>query len=203
MGQRLNLEIEKGGVTLANCYYHWSAYTTSALSKALQVVEGYNELLSQNYPDQVLAVKLMERTNYNDILTDKVKYAGLDETEDYQYMSTKYPEYTFNQAVDRNAGIISVTVDHMNTTRNWEEGRTVINLDKKIVDNSGLLFVYTKEEFIEMYDEELDWDDLPVCPCNELSEIPFYKVGEILDYLSDNGGYYRNEDGTLIYRLIE
>ena len=31
MGQRLNIEIKKDSKVLANSYYHWSAYTSSAL----------------------------------------------------------------------------------------------------------------------------------------------------------------------------
>ena len=31
MGQRLNIEIVNGETSLANAYYHWSAYTKSAL----------------------------------------------------------------------------------------------------------------------------------------------------------------------------
>lgn len=33
MGQRLNLSINKNGKVLANCYYHWSGYTNSAIQK--------------------------------------------------------------------------------------------------------------------------------------------------------------------------
>ena len=47
MGQRLNIEIMKNGETIANCYYHWSAYTTSALATAIMVISNYEELLNK------------------------------------------------------------------------------------------------------------------------------------------------------------
>lgn len=39
MGQRLNLSINKNGKVLANCYYHWSGYTNSAMEKARQALD--------------------------------------------------------------------------------------------------------------------------------------------------------------------
>lgn len=39
MGQRLNIEIMKNDKVLANAYYHWSAYTSSALELCAYIIE--------------------------------------------------------------------------------------------------------------------------------------------------------------------
>lgn len=37
MGQRLNIEIVDGNTTLANAYYHWSAFTFPALELTAEI----------------------------------------------------------------------------------------------------------------------------------------------------------------------
>lgn len=39
MGQRLNIEIKNNKETLANCYYHWSGFTTSSLELTKIIIE--------------------------------------------------------------------------------------------------------------------------------------------------------------------
>jgi len=41
MGQRLNIEIISNGKCLANAYYHWSAYSDSAIDLAIKIVRKY------------------------------------------------------------------------------------------------------------------------------------------------------------------
>ena len=44
MGQRLVVQIEDCGKQLANAYYHWSAYTESALEITNDVIQTLNEI---------------------------------------------------------------------------------------------------------------------------------------------------------------
>ena len=43
MGQRLCISIENHGGTACNVYYHWSAYTFSAIEELLPIIEGFEE----------------------------------------------------------------------------------------------------------------------------------------------------------------
>ena len=117
MGQRLNIEIKKKGKekTIANCYYHWSAYTESSLLLAKEILENII-----NYHDEKddfkKAVQLLQSTgagiihNEYDILTEEQKrYCRVGE--------------------DRNMGLISFTDKGIEETRTWEEGRIEIELD--------------------------------------------------------------------------
>ena len=43
MGQRLCISIEKNGGTECTIYYHWSAYTHSAIEELLPIIKGFEE----------------------------------------------------------------------------------------------------------------------------------------------------------------
>lgn len=68
MGQRLNIEIWNNGQVLANVYYHWSGYTSSALALTRKVVDGINKTVCDD--DRLRAVWLLQNTG-----------AGLEERE--------------------------------------------------------------------------------------------------------------------------
>ena len=50
MGQRLNLEIEMDGMTIANCYYHWSGFTSSSAELAETAIEAMPKEWNALYP---------------------------------------------------------------------------------------------------------------------------------------------------------
>lgn len=55
MGQRLNIEIKSKGKVVANCYYHWSAYTMSALQLTKEIISNFDSI--QDNDDIKRAVK--------------------------------------------------------------------------------------------------------------------------------------------------
>ena len=204
MGQRLNIEIMKNGETIANCYYHWSAYTTSALATAIMVISNYEELLKQDLPDEVLAVKMFENCySYLPLSKNEHSYAGLSE-ESYKYMTEKYPGYEFRQSTDRNAGIIGVTDEDIEETRKYEEGTLYIYLDNKIIDNSGLIWEQEIEEYEEEYEVTVDVDKSKVIPYDNLSTIPFDKAEKTLsDIFNNRNSLYVSKDKTSVIIFIE
>ena len=206
MGQRLNIEIIKDGKTIANCYYHWSAYTLCSLNTANKVIEYYDELMNQNLPDEVLAVKMFENCNSFDFFTGGVNTAGLTK-DSYEYMCKKYPQYTFKESVDRNAGLIGVTLEDMINTRNWQEGIINIDLDKKTINAGSMIDYYEAENFMEEWideDEEFNYEDLPDFPRDDLDEIPFDEINEVINEIESCNSYrfkskkYNNEVILLI-----
>ena len=60
MGQRLNIEIKENGTTLANAYYHWSAYTDSSLELTEHILKNIDSVEHEN--STVKAIKLLETT---------------------------------------------------------------------------------------------------------------------------------------------
>ena len=68
MGQRLNIEICNNTRTLANAYYHWGAYTSSALEYTAKIIDAYYNLSDKITDDLELAVKLRRKRKLNMIL---------------------------------------------------------------------------------------------------------------------------------------
>lgn len=86
MGQRLNIEIKSKGKVVANCYYHWSAYTRSALQLTKEIISNFDSI--QDNDDVKRAVKLLESTGagYSD------RDAGLIATDEEEMNDTRYRE---------------------------------------------------------------------------------------------------------------
>lgn len=68
MGQRLNIEIKKKDKVLANCYYHWSGFSNSAVNLALDIIKNFEYIDKfetkdpTNNKDLLFAIKLLEKT---------------------------------------------------------------------------------------------------------------------------------------------
>ena len=118
MGQRLNIQIEANNpttnetVVLANCYYHWSGCTSSAMGLVNEIVD--SGVYNLDILDPVeKAIRLLEATG-----------AGLagDELTDTYYA----PKYKVSS--DRNKGLIAISEEGKKSTVKYEESRVTINL---------------------------------------------------------------------------
>lgn len=148
MGQRLNIEINSNGRTLANAYYHWGGFTSSSLELTKLILKNSEKVHHQD--STVRAVRLLETTGA--LLTS-------DEVEE---MKQRGAVEEFEHAVDRNSGLIAISENGMDSTRRWEEGRVEINIDEKII-NFNVLDRYTKPEYLEDYGEtDEHYSQLPV-----------------------------------------
>ena len=141
MGQRLNIQIEANNPTtdktevLANCYYHWSGYTSSAMELVNEIVDSGIYKLDILDPVEK-AIRLLEATG-----------AGLaiDELTD-TYNTPKY-----NVSYDRNKGLIAISEEGTNNVAEWEESRVTINLTTGSIYMSGMFYDETYEYSSEMY----------------------------------------------------
>lgn len=147
MGQRLNIQIEidipNSGdrQVLANAYYHWSGYTSTAYELVKLIVDsGIHEL---DIPDPVeQAIRMLEATG-----------AGLTEDE----FTVTYPESKYKLSINRNDGLIAISEAGILETQNWEEARVTINLSTGMVDMGGVYYLYEPDEL----DEDEDVEDIP------------------------------------------
>ena len=118
MGQRLNIEIRKDNKVLANAYYHWSGYTSSALGLTKKILDS-KFLNMSSISDKVKAVRMLEVTG-----------AGLTKNEFNEEFTT--PKY--KQALDRNEGLIAISQEGISETQKWEEARVEIHIDTKMLN---------------------------------------------------------------------
>lgn len=190
MGQRLNIEIHKNGEVLANCYYHWSAYTYSASNMAQAIVANYtnNKEKLEKFTDVEKAVFLFLSIGTG---------AGILENE-FDSFKTDHPELKV-KATDRNGGLISITEEGIEDTRNWQEGGVdidigteevnfdVINgvdedeLDEWFGDSDRVFHEFPAPSLLMSFDEFNTFADVIKKDYSE-SELIVYKAKEGMDF---------------------
>lgn len=196
MGQRLVVTVKSTGEDLCKMYFHWSAYTISALIEVRDMMAEFQ----------------METNSKEDAILYFIRYCeeyggGIDggmDGKEWNYITNKYPNYKFkSENINRNRGLIAISEDGMDEMQSWSEGDIYINLDEMTVHNE--LFWYYDD--IDEYNRELaDREDESIT----LNKIP--EVGEICDFdLEDIDDVIANledipghvcRNGNEIYELI-
>lgn len=165
MGQRLNIEIDYDSTTLANAYYHWAGYTTSALELAKTICDNIKTL-----PIKTKIVKTIKDNNQKLLAIELLESSGatLSNYEHNKALQIGYDAVYYPEKVNRNNGLIAISEEGKEETRHWEEGRVVIDIKTNevyfdchwIVDASELLedrsAVKTNIESTTMSFEEID-----------------------------------------------
>ena len=135
MGQRLNIQIEANDTdtnetkVLANCYYHWSGHTSSAMELVKVIVDSGIYNLDTLDPVEK-AIRLLEETG-----------AGLAEDE----LTDNYNTPKYKISTDRNMGLIAISEEGTNRVAEWEESRVTINLTTGSINMSDMFYDETDE----------------------------------------------------------
>ena len=165
MGQRLNIEIRKDNEVLANAYYHWSGYTSSALVLTEEILKNIDNI---NFDNEVVrAVKLLEVTG-----------AGLTSSE-IDILGQDMKNINFKKAIDRNEGLIAISENGIKDTQYWEEARVEIHLDTQNI----ILDLYWDIE-----EDDYDEDDLPNFyeATIDYEKVSFEKFNSLKDEILEN-----------------
>lgn len=186
MGQRLVVTITKNEKELAAIYYHWSAYTYSALLETRDIINCiYN---SSDETEEEMLLRLVKFCYENG---GGISGGGGER----DYISALYPNETFEEeGYSRNNGLIALSKDGIQELQHWSEGDVFIQLDSDTVD----FCVYSGYESLDEYIEERKpWDEDFEAPT--LEEIPkidcclgFFEVNDI-DYIIDRVDSIGNE----------
>lgn len=151
MGQRLTIRIyqnKEQEKSIATLYYHWSAYTESALEELKTFYNNYRhyfkiqrieQKLLQLHPTPFEAVKQYNELDnivtsiYQAVIETGGGYASdADEAENainlYSALKTHYKP---NHSVNRNNGIVAFTEEQQNELYDWSEGDIKLYLDEQ------------------------------------------------------------------------
>lgn len=143
MGQRLVITVRNNGEDLAKIYYHWSAYTVSALWQASKLAKCiYN---SKDETEKELKLRLIRFCEEN---------GGGISGDDYEfeYIEKMYPNEVFKKdGYSRSNGLISLSERGMSETQGWSEGDIYFDIDDESIWNG----VYCGWESLEDYNEEV------------------------------------------------
>lgn len=177
MGQRLNIEIFNNGELLANCYYHWSGFTTSSMEITKIILENYDAIMNMEISNLSKAILLLQKTNGGLMVNDRdneLKFALENlPPQDLEKIELK-------RSINRNEGLISITENNMEETRQWEEARITIYLDTKKIDFDNV-YISDREGWQENY-PDINYDDLPLFPFETTWDIDFKDFQELYDY---------------------
>lgn len=185
MGQRLNIEVCYDGEPVANAYYHWSAYTSSALNLLRQVIEAYRNRTEIN--KLKVAVEILQATG-----------AGIneDEKKDIAEDTTgRFNNISFQDCDNRNTGLLSVTEQGMEETRKWEEGRITVDIGAEdfIFD---VWFIMNNEDFED--DFESSADQLTDTQIDLTEACKFSDFEKFRKAIVDNPNGVRLDDDTVL-----
>lgn len=200
MGQRLVVTITNGEKTLCNIYYHWSAYSCSALYRTKEIVD-----CIYNHADESEKELLLRLIRF--VEKDGGGIAQGYNSEEWKYIQKLYPNEKFKEDnISRNDGLICLSEKGIRENQRWSEGDVEIDLEEYCVKNS----VYGYYESLEEYNEErAEWDDdfealslseIPDLGCS-LAHIDIDDLGRTLEALSEVGDFVCR-DGNEIYELI-
>lgn len=181
MGQRLNLEIHRHGELLANAYYHWSGFTTSAANLVQQIIDKFDD---KKHKDILSAVLLLEETGAR-VIEDELPFVKrLDLKRD------------FRPARSRNSGLISISEKGMNETRFWEEARAEVDIGTQTV-NFSVYYRYPRDDYEEHFEDV--FDNLPVNSFNyPFDAIPFDQFQSFYSFVNElvNNKKYQIRDNN-------
>ena len=195
MGQRLVVTIRKSEEDICKIYYHWSAYTMSALDEARKIVDAiYN---GEDEITRELQLRLIRFCEQNGGCID-----GSNDNREVKYIQTIFPDEKFKEDGSRSDGLIAISQQGMDDLQRWSEGDLTIDLDEERIYNN-VLFCYDdcEEEFWESHDW-LEEEERVIEPIGyDISE---FDIGELNDVIKElksvEGDFVR--DGYCIYELI-
>lgn len=195
MGQRLVVTVRKNEEDICKIYYHWSAYTMSALDEAKKIVDCiYN---NEDETTRELQLRLIRFCEKNGGCID-MAYGGSEA----KYIQSIFPEEEFEEDGSRNYGLIAISQDGMDNLQSLSEGDLTIDLDEERIYND-VLFIYddNEEEFWENHDW-FDEDDRVIETVGyDISEFDIGELDDVIRELKEVKGFLVR-DGYCIYELI-
>ena len=184
MGQRLVITANYKNQEIAKIYFHWSAYTVSALQEAYDLI---NEIDISDYTTiEDLQLQLIRYCENNGGCVD-----GGAHSEEMKYVKFIFPKEEFKDTGNRNQGLIAISDIGRDEIQENSEGDLIINFDSQEVSNYcyigwGLAGYknYRKEE----YEEEVDFNSMESLDL-DIGRIPFNDVSSAIADLQSLNDY--------------
>lgn len=173
MGQRLVCTIETNEKKLCNIYFHWSAYTYSALLETKKIINCiYNH---KDETEKKLLLRLIRFCEENG--------GGIRGTKDeFEYIQNLYPNEIFKtDNYSRNEGLIALSEKGIADLQSWSEGDVYINIDTDKVEFCVYAGFENLDEYIrerESWDDEFDKTELNNIPTFDFN-LGYFNVSDI------------------------
>lgn len=179
MGQRLVITVHAFDEDIATIYYHWSAYTTSALQEAKDIIDNVDWFNSSNKDELILRITKHLESCGGGVFVD-----------DRKLFEEKYPDEKFDDDVSRNDGLIAISEETMERMQDWAQGDMTIDFDTEKVYND-VMFTYESDEEFKQDREDAGFEDDDIDPKNikkvliDPSEVHFFALDSAIKTLDD------------------
>lgn len=143
MGERLVIDIEKDGKTLAKVYYHWSGYTCCAIAECIKLINDWKEKKGTLEPAEMTLFNII-RSYGGGISQD----ADLEnEVKHLEALNLGLP--IGETKGSRNEGLIAFTEEGMKSHDSWAEETATIYLDREepTFEVSGTFYGVYEEDY--------------------------------------------------------
>lgn len=201
MGQRLVVSIQNNGKELATVYYHWGAYTVSALwetSKLARCIFNHKD-----ETEEELKLRLIRFCEENG--------GGINANEEeFAYIEKLYPGEVFkNEGYSRSNGLIDLSENGRRESHGWSEGDVEIYIDEERINNGVFGWFPDYETYCEEIrswgedyeDEIMKFEDIPDIGY-DLGNITIEDIDNVITAL-ENAGTHFVIYGNEIYELVE
>ena len=187
MGQRLVVTIKQDGKAIAKIYYHWSAYTMSALYQTQGIVDCiYN---SKDETKDELLLRLIR-------FCEKFGGGIRGDNAEFDYVASLYPGEEFKKdGYSRNNGLIALSEKGMTELQGWSEGDVIIDIDEDRIE-FGVCGYY--ESLLEYNENRAEWDEewangIPLCDVPDigydLCDIAVEDLDNVVSEMEGVSGY--------------
>ena len=183
MGQRLVISIRHLDQDIARIYYHWSAYTVSALEETQKI---WNFICEKDDPSvrdlQLRLIRMAEK--------DGGGIEGGETSAEFARIQSMFPDETFKtENISRNEGLIALSKEGMDGLLSWAEGTVVIDIDEGTVENNVFFDYYDPEEYREDHElQDFSLEDIPDIGV-DLGYFSLDKLDDVIEVLNDLNDY--------------
>lgn len=186
-------------------YYHWSAYTESAIYEIKQLKEKVEESYNQFYDTYLNKVNF-----FNLACLDTISGISPQHEKSITYIEKLFEKPYDSSKVNRNDGMIGFTEEDIDEIQYWSEGTVNIywvfdeegkpDFEKSTFDFWALLSSDTTEDYKDWYNKsDAEIEEIKKIKCDvDIQQIPLSEVETILDQLPEEF-YEPNEDRIYTY----
>ena len=145
MGQRLVITVCKDGKDIAAIYYHWSAYTSSALWETQQLLDYLLDDKNSDLDPRLACLRYIQSVG-----------GGIDggpKNNEFKYIQKLFPnEELKTEGYSRNNGLIALSEYGIKDLHGWSEGDIFIDLDEGEIHNYVLFNFDNLDAYNDFYE---------------------------------------------------
>mgnify|MGYP004597477397 CR=1 FL=1 len=194
MGQRLVVQVQHLGENIACIYYHWSAYTVSALWEARKIWNCICDEDDGSVHDLLLRlIRMVEK--------DGGGIDGGGNSEEFKKIQSMFPNASFKtENINRSDGLIALSEKGMGEMLGWAAGTITIDIDEETIENN-VFWECTLEEYQEEHElKNVSIDDFPELD-TDLSFFCVCELNGVIETLENLSGFCARH-GETIYEII-